>query len=298
MAGRHVHLAFERRLAQIPMAAVLPARLVPDAVRGGLKFKRIRASIAEVGVVEPLVVAPPREGGYLLLDGHLRHAVLRDLGVEEVCCLIATDDEAFTYNKRVNHIATIQEHRMIVKALERGVPEEKLARALDVDVRHIRRRRTMLDGICPEVVELLGDKRVTPRAFDFMRKMKPLRQIEVAELMIAAGNHTASYVELLLAGTQQRDLVSPDKRKRIGGMTSEQIAKMEREIESISREFRSVESTYGETVFELTLARGYVAKLMRNAAVAEFLARNHPDIGERFRELAEETPLEQGRPTG
>jgi len=35
--------------------------------------------------------------------------------------LIADDDEAFTYNKRVNRLATVQEHYMIVKALERGV---------------------------------------------------------------------------------------------------------------------------------------------------------------------------------
>ena len=33
-------------------------------------------------------------------------------------CLIADDDEAFTYNKRVNRLATIQEHYMIVKAIE------------------------------------------------------------------------------------------------------------------------------------------------------------------------------------
>lgn len=296
MAGQHVHLAFERRLAQIPVEAVLPARLVSDVVRGGIKFRRIHASINEVGVVEPLVVAPPRDGAYLLLDGHLRLAVLRDLGVEEICCLVATDDEAFTYNKRVNHIATIQEHRMIVRALERGVPEEKIARALDVDVKHVRRRRTLLDGICPEVVHLLGDKRVAPRAFDFIRKMKPLRQIEVAELMIASGNYTASYMEMLLAGTQARDLANPDKKKKIGGMTPEQIARMEREIESVSQEFRSVESTYGETVFELTMARGYVAKLMRNRAVTEFLTRSYPDVAERFRELAEDGQPEQSRP--
>lgn len=296
MAGQQVHLAFERRLVQLPIEALLPTRLVSDAVRSGAKFRRIRASVPATGVIEPIVVAPPRDGGYLLLDGHLRLAVLRDLGVKEVCCLVATDDEAFTYNKRVNHIATIQEHRMIVRALERGVPEEKIAQALDVDVKHVRRRRAMLDGICSEVAHLLGDKRVAPRAFDFIRKMKPLRQIEVAELMLASGNYTASYMEMLLAGTQQRDLVSPEKKKRIGGMTPEQVSRMEREIESVSQEFRSVESTYGETVFELTMARGYVAKLMRNRAVTEFLTRSYPDVAERFRELAENGEPEQSRP--
>src|SRR6476646_2786378 len=94
----------------------------------------------------------------MLVDGHLRHAALLDLGSSETPCLIADDDEAFTYNKRVNRLATIQEHYMIVKAIERGVSEEKLAKALDLDVKAIRRRRTMLGGISPEVVDLLKDK--------------------------------------------------------------------------------------------------------------------------------------------
>jgi ParB-like chromosome segregation protein Spo0J len=49
-------------------------------------------------------------GPYMLVDGHLRHAALSDLGTSEAPCLIADDDEAFTYNKRVNRLATIQEH--------------------------------------------------------------------------------------------------------------------------------------------------------------------------------------------
>jgi hypothetical protein len=57
----------------------------------------------------------------MLVDGHLRHAALLDLGTREAPCLITDDDEAFTYNKRVNRLATIQEHYMIVKAIERGV---------------------------------------------------------------------------------------------------------------------------------------------------------------------------------
>jgi len=69
----------------------------------------------------------------------------------DVTCLVSTDDEAFTYNKRVNRIAIIQEHRMILKAVERGVPEERIAKALNVDVRSIVLKRRLLDGICAEV---------------------------------------------------------------------------------------------------------------------------------------------------
>lgn len=53
--------------------------------------------------------------------------------------LVATEDEAFTYNK-VSRIAVIQEHKMILKAIEKGVPEERLAMALNVNVSSIRPR--------------------------------------------------------------------------------------------------------------------------------------------------------------
>jgi hypothetical protein len=97
-----------------------------------------------------------------LLGPHL-DCPLSDLGNSEAPCLIADDDEAFTYNKRVNRLATIQEHYMIVKAIERGVSEEKLAKALNVDIKRIKTKRTLLDRVCPEVAEMLKDKSLDTR---------------------------------------------------------------------------------------------------------------------------------------
>ena len=200
-----VRIAFERRIALLPLASLLPRKVVPDRLKKSVKYKRIAKSVAEVGIVEPLVVArhSKRDKRYLLLDGHVRLVVLLELGEIEARCLIAGDDEAFTYNKRVNRLATVQEHFMVMRALERGVPEERLAKALNIDIKLIHRRRTLLTNICPEVVELLKDKTVNPVTFDVLRKMKPLRQIEAAELMITAGNWTASYAKALLAATKQ-----------------------------------------------------------------------------------------------
>jgi ParB-like chromosome segregation protein Spo0J len=143
-----VKLAFERQIVLVPTESVLPLRKVSDLTRNTVKFRRIAASVKEIGIIEPLIVARAKNssGIYLLLDGHMRYAALVDLGATQLRCLIAADDEAFTYNKRINRVATIQEHYMIVRALERGVSEEKLAKALDVDVQSIRRRRTLLDA--------------------------------------------------------------------------------------------------------------------------------------------------------
>jgi len=81
---------------------------VSDKVLQTQKYQQIVASIREIDIIEPPVVNrdPDGEGRYFLLDGHLRIAALKSLGGHEVLCLMVRDDEAFTYNKHVNRIAT------------------------------------------------------------------------------------------------------------------------------------------------------------------------------------------------
>ncbi|WLB19962.1 ParB N-terminal domain-containing protein [Bradyrhizobium japonicum] len=115
------------------LADIQPLKLVSEEVKRSSKYRQIAASVGEIGLVEPPVVARSRDdqGKFLLLDGHLRLEVLRDRGLLEIECLVSTEDEAFTYNKRVNRIAIIQEHRMILKAVENGVSEARIGETKD-----------------------------------------------------------------------------------------------------------------------------------------------------------------------
>jgi ParB-like chromosome segregation protein Spo0J len=282
-----VKMAFERQVVVLPLSNILPTKRVPDTVKQAMRYKRIVASIGEVGIVEPLVVARQQDDNepYMLVDGHLRHAALLDLGTREAPCLIADDDEAFTYNKRVNRLATIQEHYMIVKAIERGVSEEKLAKALHVDIKRIKTKRSLLDGVCPEVAEMLKDKSVDAAVFALLRKMKPLRQIEAVELMSAMNNFTARYAQALLAATRREDLAQPDRPKKIGGLSAEQMARMEREMDGLQREFKAVSASYGDTVLNLVVAAGYLSSLI-NLRLSGYLGRHHPEILTEFNSAA------------
>jgi hypothetical protein len=55
------------------------------------------------------------------------------------------------------------------QAIERG-SEEKLAKALNVDIKLIKIKRTLLDGVCPEVAEMLKDKSVDTQVFALFRQ--------------------------------------------------------------------------------------------------------------------------------
>ena len=103
-----VKIAFEQRVRILSVDQILPSKMLTASVIDSVKYRRIAASVAEVGLVEPLVVAQVKAGStYTLLDGHVRLSILKEQGVDRARCVVSYDDEAFTYNKRVNRLATI-----------------------------------------------------------------------------------------------------------------------------------------------------------------------------------------------
>jgi len=284
-----VNMGFEQKGLRLLIADIQPLRLIGDAVIGSAKYAQIVASMREVGIIEPLVVARDRvgDGKFLLLDGHLRLAVLKNMGETEVDCLISTDDEAFTYNRRVNRLAIIQEHRMILKAVARGVPEERIARTLNVNVGTLKQKIHLLDGICPEAAEVLKDRHVAHNTFGVLRRMASVRQIEAAELMVAINKYSISYARSLLAATPQPLLADSYKAKVIKGLSKDQMARMERESSNLEREFKMAEQSYGTDHLDLVLVRGYLGSLLKNLRVARYIRQHQPEILEQFQKIAE-----------
>jgi len=289
-----VTIAFERRVYIVPLDQILPSRMLPAAQKESSKYKRIASSIAEVGLIEPLSVARAKaSGSYLLLDGHLRLSALKDQGASEARCIIANDDEGFTYNKRVNRLAAIQEHYMIVRAVERGVSEDKLARALNLDISVIRERRNLLNGISADVAEVLKDKSVGHHAIKYLRKMKPIRQLEVAELMVSANNYSSNYAKALLATTKPTDLLRPDDLKKATGLTTEQMARLEREMAAVNHDYRELEASYGDDMLVLVIAAGFIERLVLKPEIERFLTTRHPEVLENFRAIVAAASLDQ-----
>lgn len=283
--------AFEDDCVLLPIASILPVRALRKSVKSSHKYRQIAASVREVGLVEPPAVArdPKQSGAFLLLDGHLRIEVLKGLGATEVECLVSTDDEAFTYNKRISRLAAVQEHKMILRAIERGVPEEKIAKALDINVQSVQRKVRMLDGICAEVVALLNDKPCPMAVFEILRRMNALRQIEAAELLINANNYSVSYASAILAGTPQAQLVDVSKPKRLKGMTPEAMARMERELGRLQEAITSIQDSYGKDHLHLTVVKGYLAKLLGNGRIVRYLMQYRPEFMAEFQAIAEMT---------
>lgn len=289
-----VELGFVPEPITVAIDRVLPSRKTPVGLATSRKFKQIRSSIEDVGLIEPLTVAaiPGDAGHHMLLDGHMRLIALRELGFGEVQCLVARDDEAYTYNNRLNRLSSIQEHFMLRRAIERGVAPERLAKALNVDVSHIMKKMNLLEGICPEAAELLKDRQFSAELGRVLRKMKPTRQIECTELMVSANTLSVAYAEALLVATPPEMLVDGCKPKKLGGVTREQMARMEREMANLQGQYKLVEQTYGQDVLRLVLARGYLVKLLENASVNRYLKQRQPEVLEQFEAIVAAASLD------
>jgi hypothetical protein len=279
-----VHIAFEKVEYTLPLTKIIPQRPIAPEYRQTTKYRLISSSIRAVGIIEALVVYPKSPDEYLLLDGHSRLDVLKELGVSEIRCTLATDDEAYTYNKNVNFISNVAQHFMILNALKNGVSEERLAQTLCVNVHDIRMKRDLLKGICPEAVQLLRNKKVANRVFAVLRKMKPVRQVEAAEHMAAGAAYSVAFARALLAVTRPEMLVKPMSRPRFAANSMAVREMLGIETERLVKDLKTIEESYGKDVLTLTVCSGFIQKLLANSQLGNYLSRRHSVLLEAVKE--------------
>lgn len=276
---KHTKISFYLNPLYLHPEQILITKKLASHIPYARKYKQIKASILEVGIIEPLSISEIKgnKNFYSLLDGHMRFEILKELGHRKIPCLVSTDDENYTHNKQTNRLATIQEHFMIKQAIERGVSEERLARALNLDIRYIKSKMNLLNGICPEVIELLKNREISHQIFSLLRKMKPLRQIECTELMLSLNNVTVIYTKALLAATDTTMLISPRKEKK-NNPSTEAIKKIENDISNLHLQYKVIEQNYAQDTLNLVVAIGYLSKLLSNVNIKNYLTKYQPEI--------------------
>lgn len=287
LSSRVISAAFEDAMLEIPIELIIPLKQLPTSAQISQKYQLIASTMQKEGLVEAPVVARcgDASGNFLLLDGHVRVEVLKSLGARVVTCLIATDDEAFTYNKRLCRLATIQEHKMILKLVEHGMSEQRIAELMRVDISTLRSKIRLLNGISPEVAELLKDKRCPVASIQLLRQMKPARQLQVAALMVSMNTYTSRFVTTMLETSKQSDRIAV-KNTRAPKLTPEQVEQMQTEMAGLQERIKAIEGSYGTENLKLVLGTGYVSTLLQNARITRFLSQRHKEIHIQFERIA------------
>jgi hypothetical protein len=182
---------------------------------------------------------------------------------------------------------------MIQKAIKSGAPEDRLAAALNVDMEAIRKKMNLLDGICSEAVAYLRDKTASASAIRELRRAKPMRQMEIAELMCAAHNYSVAYVKCMIAASPVEQLCDVDHAKDSNGLSADDAARMEREMETLGKEFKLVEESHGQNTLNLVVIVAYLRKLLENNRVVKYLSLNYPELLAEFQKLVENRGLRE-----
>jgi hypothetical protein len=146
---------------------------------------------------------------------------------------------------------------------------------------------------CPEAIEILKDKDIAIDSLRELKKVKPMRQIEIAELMRSTGNYKTPYARALVVMSPKDQLIEYNNtRKRMEPMRPEELAKMEHELKALERDFQLLDETYARNVMDLTLAKTYLKKLLDNGRVVRFWAQKHADLLAEFQKIADSGALE------
>jgi len=217
---------------------------------------------------------------------HLCLNAPQELSRTEAFCLLARDNDVLTYNDKVNRLSVIQEHAMIRRAIDHGVTPEAIAQALAVDLKHIRGKVNLLDGVQAEAVNLLKDRPITAGALRLFRRVKPTRQTEMAQLMVASDNYSNAYARALLVGTPPAHLTGQKPAQLTRGLSPDEIARLEKEMEHLEQELRVHQETFGENSLRLNAAQRYVKRLLENPKIKRFLANRYAELLEEFEALA------------
>ena len=190
----------------------------------------------------------------------------------EVDCLVSTDDEAFTYNKRISRLSAVQEHK-------HDPARDRARRARGEDCEgaryHVAERQAQghgcWTGSARRSPSILKDKQCPMAVFEILRKMKALRQIEAAELLVNANNYSVAYASAILAG----DTAVPARRwlqaQAAETDDPEAMARIEGELARLQESFTSIQDFLRPGSPATDGHQGYVAKLLGNARIVRYL---------------------------
>ncbi len=117
-------------------------------------------------------------------------------------------------------------------------------------------------------------------------KRKPRQVAGATEPATTSDNYSNAYAQALLVGTPADQLTGKKPTRLTRGLSPEEVARLEKEMESLETELRAHQDRFGENSLRLNAAQRYVKRLLENAKVKRFLATHYRELLEELEELA------------
>lgn len=131
-------------------------------------------------------------------------------------------------------------------------------------------------GILPEVLDKIALDKPYNGFYAMLRRLKPLRQKRVADLIKLSADRTQSFLTLLLLVSKDSDQVG--KKRPVRGISRRQLQDAGNAFRKIEDVFLSSSQTYQEDAYALVITSAYVRSLLQNERMFSYLQTVHPDI--------------------
>ncbi len=190
-------LAQEMTTYTVDIDLICPDPTQPRKDFDDAKLAPLRESIEAIGQQVPVVIRPPTENQWILVDGECRVRALRELGKSQVLCHVRENltelqrlQIQLAHNKIRNDLQPV-ELALCVKRFqtlrgEEGRPctDKEAALQLNLDKTRVSRALTVLNQLCPEYHHQIGTGpgKIPPStAYQLARIADPEQQRQLAE---------------------------------------------------------------------------------------------------------------------
>ena len=161
------------QIQQIPIAELHPFKNHPFKVLDDEAMQRTVESVAQFGVLAPLVVRPREEGGYEIISGHRRQHAAELAGLKTLPVIQMVDsnlqresilpsERAFAYKMKLEAIKN-QGARSDLTSCQIGTKfraDQILAAGTEESARNVQ-RFIRLTNLIPELLELVDQKKIS-----------------------------------------------------------------------------------------------------------------------------------------
>ncbi len=152
-----------RDVLEIPTEAIEPNPNQPRRFFEGVAMEELKQSIAQHGILEPLVVRPMGPGRYQIVIGERRWRCARDLGFRTVPAIVRqlSDEEAFELslveNLQRDNLTPIEEARAYQHMIDSGMAknQREVARILGIAPQRVNEKLRLL-SLPPRIQERIS----------------------------------------------------------------------------------------------------------------------------------------------
>lgn len=255
-------------------------------------FARIRKSIIEIGLLEPLLVRPCEEEGYFdILDGDWRYDILMELGLETAPCYVRDELDIYTANYQVNHLSPVEESRMITKATE-VVDEKLIAEVFGLKKLAHRLSETLIKRLHPTVVNAFNNGIISRACAVELAEVLPDRQLEIFAMMQNTKNFGPQFVkkQILLTPVKKQQ----SKRPKTPWMENKERTKsLGTNLTEMQGELNHLAKLYREYTAALMLTVVHSRAIIGNKVLGAYLKEKMPEVLEEIKSIIESELIEK-----